>query len=439
MKISMQRTLFELCNFLMAFLFVIPLGVLAEQACKFPLYTCCFVPCVAMVGFILGRLSMTKAMNLSIAMSIVGLIVALGLGILLSPDGLLITVLMALISGFFSVFFFFSARKAAYTIYAPMSIGGILIHLFVLLCCTGFEWPQKVITFTSGVAIGFFLLSLFAFSANGLRKSMHKGSGDKRVKYPAGMQMGNFFLVAGFILIAAFISNIHPIFQVFSSAFGVVIKAIIAFFGFFTGLFDRRGVAADIEEGVSQEAAQDSIMNVEPKGEAAWVTKGVEIFAFIIVVIFFAYLAFLLYKKLQKAGLQLPGFVRNLRDKFMPVVEEDFTDETESLFDMKKMLSDTGNRFKNALKKLRERPQKIDDFEDNRMKVRFAFQQILKKVTLRTPGSAAKTPNEIFAAEYAGEEDFREFMDYYNEARYSDHDLSDDAGDCARAILKQKL
>lgn len=439
MKISMQRTLFELTNFLMAFLFVIPLGVLAEQACGLPLYTCCFVPCVSMIGFLLGRFSMTKTMNLSIALSIVSLIVAVVLGLLLSPSGLLITVLMALISGFFSVFFFFSARKAAYTIYAPMSIGGILIHLFVLLCCTGFEWTQKVITFTSGVAIAFFLLSLFAFSASGLRKSMHKGSSDKRVKYPAGMQMGNFFLVVGFILLASFISNIHPIFQVFSSAFGVVIKAIIAFFGFFTGLFDRRGVSTDVEEGVSQEAAQDSIMNVEPKGEAAWVTKGVEVFAFIVVILLFAYLAFRLFKRMQQAGLQLPGFVRNLRDKFMPVVEEDFTDETESLFDMKKMLSDTGSRLKNALQKLRERPQKIDDFEDNRMKVRFAFQQMLKKVVVRTPGSASKTPNEILAAEYAGEEDFREFMDYYNEARYSDHDLSDDAGDCAKAILKQKL
>ena len=439
MKISMQRTLFEIANFLMAFLFVIPIGVLAEQACHFPLYRCCFIPCVSMIGYLLGRFSMTKPMAVSMACSIISLIAAAILGLVLSPSGLLITILMAVISGFFSVFFFFSARKAAYTIYAPMSIGGILIHLFVLLCCTGFEWSGQVTGFTSGISIAFFLISLFAFSASGLRKSMHRGSSQKHVKYPAGMQMGNFFLVAGFILIAAFISNIYPIFQVFSSAFGMVIKAIVAAFGFFTSLFDRRGVSADVEEGVSQEAAQDSIMNAEPKGEAAWVTKGVEIFAFIVVVLLFAYLAFRLIKRLQGAGMRLPGFVRSLRDKLMPVVEEDFVDETESLFDMKKMLSETGGRLKNALKKIRERPQKIDDFPDNRMKVRFAFQQLLKKVVVRTPGSAARTPNEIFAAEYAGEDDFREFMDYYNEARYSDHDLTDDAADCARAILKQKL
>ena len=58
---------------------------------------------------------------------------------------------------------------------------------------------------------------------------------------------------------------------------------------------------------------------------------------------------------------------------------------------------------------------------------------------LANKGVNPVTGEQIFAAEYAGEEDFQESMDYYNEARYSAHDLPDDAGDCARAILKQKL
>lgn len=439
MKISLQRLLFELANFLMAFLFVIPIGVLAEQLCHFPLYSCCFIPCLSMIGFLLGRISMTRNMVLAMILSGVSLIAAVVLGIVLSPSGLLITVLMALISGFFSVFSFFSARKAAYTIYAPMAIGGILIHLFVLLCCAGFEWDQSVSTFTSGIAVAFFLLTLFAFSAKGLRKSLHKGSSDKRVTYPAGMQMGNFLLVAGFIIIASFISNIYPIFVLFSNAFGYVLKMLLAAFGFFISLFDRRGVATDVEEGVSQEAAADSILNAEPKGEAAWVTTSVEIFAFILVLLLFGYFAVRIAIRMRNAGLKMPAFIRNLRDKFMPVTEEDFTDETENLFDLKQMLSDTGARLRNSLQKLREKPQKIDDFEDDRMKIRFAFQQMLKKVTVRTPGSDCKTPNEIYAAEYKGEDDFREFIDYYNSARYSDHPVTEDAVDSARAILKQKL
>ena len=93
----------------------------------------------------------------------------------------------------------------------------------------------------------------------------------------------------------------------------------------------------------------------------------------------------------------------------------------------------------NALKKLRERPQKLDDFPDSRMKIRFVFQQMLKRVKLRNPKAAAQTPNEIYEKEYAGEEDFRQFMDYYNQAKYSEDELPADAADLAQAILKQKL
>ena len=180
-------------------------------------------------------------------------------------------------------------------------------------------------------------------------------------------------------------------------------------------------------------------MDVEPKGEASWITTGVEIFAFICVMLFVVYALYKLMQKLRSSGVRLPGFIRSLRDKFAPIQDEDYEDESESLFDMKKVLSNTKDSMKKTLQKLRERPQKLDDFPDNRMKMRFAFQQLLKKVKIRNPGAAAQTPNEIYAAEYDGEEDFRAFMDYYNAAKYSDQAIPDDAADCARAILKQKM
>lgn len=423
----------------MAVLFVIPLGIFAEQLRGEALYSCCFIPVLAVLGHLAGRFSMRMPMNAAVAMCLGSAVIATVLAVILCPGALVVTILITLITAFFSVFFFFSARKAGYTIHAPMSITGVLIHIFVLICCTGFQWDEKVTTLASTIAIIFFLLTLFAMSAKGLRKSLHKGSGSRQVTYPAGMQMGNFMLVAGFIIIAAFISNIYPIFNLFSSMFGVVIRAIIAGFAFFISLFDRRGVGLDVEEGVSQAAAENSIMNAEPKGEAAWVTNMVEVFAFICVMLLLVYAFFKFMQKMRQHGLKIPQFLKELRDKFMPVEDEDFVDETESLFDPKKLLQDTGNRLKNTLKKIRERPQKIDDFEDDRMKVRFAFQQLLKKVILRDPSAAAKTPNEIFRQEYDGEEDFREFMDYYNEARYSQAPVPEDAGDCARAILKQRL
>ena len=441
MKLSMQRTLFEIINFMMTLLFVIPLGVFIEQLCGYPLYRCCLIPCVSVIGFIVGRVSLTKPMSVAMILSGVGLIVSLTLALFLSWGLGLATILLTLLTAFFSLFFFFSSRKAAYTIYAPMAVSGILIHLLVLLFCTGLEWPEQVGRFTSTVSICYFLLSLFAFSANGLRRSMHRGSADKRVVYPAGMQMGNFLLVTGFILLAAFISNIYPIFQIFSAGFAVVIRAIIAFFAFFSSLFDRRTVGMDVteEEAAASVADEDNIMAVDPKGEAGWVTTGVEIFAFICVVLFFLYAIYKLMQRLRDSGMRMPAFLRNLRDRFAPVVDEDYVDENESLFDMKQMLSDTRDNMKNALKKLRDRPQKLEDFPDDRMKIRFVFQQMLKRVKLRNNRAICQTPNEIYEKEYDGEEDFRQFMDYYNLARYSDDPMPEDASDVAQAIIKQKL
>jgi hypothetical protein len=270
---------------------------------------------------------------------------------------------------------------------------------------------------------------------------MHRGSADKRVVYPAGMQMGNFLLVTGFILLAAFISNIYPIFQLFSTGFAVVIRAIIAFFAFFSSLFDRRTVGMDVteEEAAASVAEEDNIMAVDPKGEASWVTTGVEIFAFICVVLFFLYALYKLSQKLRDSGMRMPAFLRNLRDRFAPVIDEDYVDENESLFDMKQMLSDTRNNVANAIKRIRERPQKLDDFSDDRLKIRFVFQQMLKRVKMRNSRAISQTPNEIYEKEYAGEADFRQFIDYYNLARYSDNPMPEDASEIAHSIIKQKL
>ncbi len=439
MKISMQRTLFEVINFVMALIFVIPLGVLIEQMCHYPLYSHCLIPAVSVFGFLMGRISMTKPMGVAMALSGVGAVVSTVAALLLCSGTTLITVLITLLTLFFSLFFFFSARKAGYAVYAPMAVSGILLHILVLICCTGFEWDSTVTNFVSIIAIVYFLLTLYAFSAKGLRRSMHRGTGSKRVTYPAGMQMGNFFLVTGFVIIAAFISNIYPIFQVFSAGFSYVIRFIISLFAFFIGLFERRSYGYDVEEGVSETVAEDSILNAEPKGEASWITTAVEIFAFVIVLLVLLYMAVKIFHKLRESGVKLPGWLRDLRDKFAPVQDEDFVDETENLFDAKQMLKDTGNRLKNTLKKIRERPQKIDDFPDNRMKVRFTYQQMLKSVIRRTPKATAMTPNEVLKAEYPGEEDFTEFMAYYNKARYSEEPIPDDAIDCAKGILKQKM
>lgn len=116
--------------------------------------------------------------------------------------------------------------------------------------------------------------------------------------------MGNFLLVTGFILIAAFISNIYPIFQLFSKGFSVILRGLLAIVAFLSSLFDRRTIGTDVTEFESavEVSAEDNIMNVEPKGEAGWLTTGVEIFAFICVMLFVLYALYKLARKLHDSG-----------------------------------------------------------------------------------------------------------------------------------------
>ena len=89
-KLSMQRMLFECINFVMALLFVIPLGVIAEQLCHYPLYRCCLIPCLSILGFVLGRISMPRPIGVSTALCGIGLVIGVVFALLLMPAGLLI-------------------------------------------------------------------------------------------------------------------------------------------------------------------------------------------------------------------------------------------------------------------------------------------------------------------------------------------------------------
>ena len=438
-KTSIQRVLSECINLAMALLLVIPLGIAVEQFLGYPLFRCGLLPCLSGIGYVLGRVSMRRSMGLSMGLCGVGVVLGGILSLVLCPAGTLVHVLIFLLTVFFSAFFFFAARKAGYSIYSPMAVTGILLHVLVLIICTGMQWKDSVARVLSIVSIAFFLLSLFSFSSKGLRKSMQRSVSEKRIRYPAGIQMGNFLLVTGFIIAAAFVSNIYPIFRLFSAGFAYVVQAIIAFFAYLATLIKHKPIGSDPVTEKEPSIAEDSILNAEPKGEAGWVTNRVEIIAFVVVLLVVIYALYRLLMKLREKGVRLPAFFQRFKDRFAPVADEDYVDETESLFDAKEMLGETRARMKRALKKLRERPQKLEDFPDNRMKVRFAFQQLLKRSVSRQPGASAMTPEELLRKDYPGEPDTAALVDYYNKARYSEEPIPDDAAACARTVLKKRL
>ena len=87
MKLTPQRMLFEGINFLLAVLFVIPLGVLIEQSCGVAPYHGCFIPCLAVIGFLFGRFSLQSSIQKGMLQCAIGFITATVLALFLSTNG----------------------------------------------------------------------------------------------------------------------------------------------------------------------------------------------------------------------------------------------------------------------------------------------------------------------------------------------------------------
>ena len=436
-----QRVLFEIVNFLLTLSFCIPLGAFLEQFFGYPAYRTAFLLCASCLGYIMGRLSMHAETNSAMgacALGVVGACLAMAFALPRPVHGFYIAYIAhILLTAVLSVYFYFCARKAGYAIYGPLSIAGIILHLAVLILFAGLEYSDQLLRVASIGAVVFFLLSLYAFNAKGLRRSIHAGTNKATVSYPAGMQMCNFFLISGFIILALILSNISPLFVMFSFVFGRALKFIIKLMGFVTSLFDRRGVATSYEEDEMATVAEgDSIFDLEPRGESPLATTLVAIFAMAcVLVLVILFLRWVFKKGLKRIG-GVPRFVMKLRGLFAPPEEEDYVDETESLFTWKTLADGTLESLKNMLKKVTERPQRFDDFEDPRLKVRFAFKEILKKIG---PKSVYQTPYELLAGPLDDDDEYAEFIELYNDVKYNDAVPSDAQVQQARQLMKQKL
>lgn len=439
-----QRVLFEIVNFLLTLTFTIPISAFAEQFFGYAEYRTVFLLCYSCLGYVMGRLTMHAETNYAMGACAIG---AAGAGLLIAFSlpapvvGFYVAYVVYIsLTVFLSVYFFFCARKAGYAVYGPLSVAGIIIHLTILLGFAGLEYSDRLLKIAAIGAVAFFLLSLYAFNAKGLRRSLHAGSNKATVSYPAGMQMSNFFLITGFIVLALILSNISPLFTMFTFVFGRLLKAFFAVISFIASIFDRRSVAtAYDEDDDSTVADEDSIFNAVEKEHSSVVTTIVAIFAIICVTI----LLIMFLRWLFKTGLKriggMPKFLLKLRGMFAPPKEEDYVDETESLFTWKTLKDGTKDTLKNALKRVTERPQRIDDFPDPRMKIRFAFKEILKKIVQHDPVGAYETPYELLAIQLEDDEAYVEFIETYNEVKYNDGVPTEGQVQDARQLMKQKI
>lgn len=443
MRFHKQRVLFECINFVLSLLFIFPVSLFFERFLfpSSPFMVLTATSCLSVIGYILGRVSMNKAGEVSIVLCFAGAIVIAAVIMFTAPAGYLFyKIIYALIAAAMTVLFFFMARKAGYVIYAPFSIVGIIIYLLCMILYKATELSSAASNLTNWCAIIYFLLSLYALNAKGLRKSLHKGSDDKSVRYPAGMQMNNFLLITGFIILAAIVSNIYPLFKLFQIASVYFVKGFGGVFAFINKLLDQRtGNNTHVEDDTATEVGQ-SIFDDMPEHEISTLEDiifyGVVFLCLLIILIVFLRWLFKTSKKNLK---KLPKFMNKFRSMFDPEGDSEFIDETEDLFDLKSVLSNLGMSIKETAKKLTQRPEKIEDMPNNRMKVRFAYKELLKKGQTKYPSVVCETPIEFYEKELKAQPELIDFILYYNYARYSQDEIPDKAVEIAKDAMKVKI
>ena len=434
-----QRVLYEIVALLMAIFFVIPFGVLVAAVFSLSVW-CALIPCIAVLGHIAGRATFDSEVNIAMIACVASAVVSLVGAALLIHSLSLAGVVIALLSLVLCVYLFFAGRKAGFSLYTAFALTGILAQLAILIICTMLSVEGAASNLLIFSACAFFLLSLYSFNNNSLRASMHKGTAARNVHYPSGMKINNFWLLTVFIIVAAIISNIAPLAQGFGQLLVLAIKAIASFLGMFSGFFDRRVVVTgEDEESTSTVADEDNIFAYDAKGEASLVTTIVEIIAFIIVAIMLAYLLLRLWKYLKKHLFGKGTVFTRFRNMFTAPEAEDYMDETEDLLSMKDILANAGNAARERLRKMRERPQRFDDFQDDGMKIRFVYQQLLKTFRYKIPTCTCKTPNEMMEQALGDDEDVSDFIAAYNDVRYADEQPSSDQVAAARRVLKRKF
>lgn len=339
--------------------------------------------------------------------------IALGLALCVGVLGAVLSHWSAVVVAGLTVYVlaFGGGTLGGYGFYAPMGIWSVLALLGAVLSSGGFPalWKYGAMG-AMALALG---LTLDGFRANSLRKAMMQSKNDNAIRNPSGILENSFWMYLGFVglgLIAAAVIMVmgfglwqlvkyvwgylrYYLFQDGAGIFGWFGSMVIRFMKWFQSLFHGTEDHPDME--MEETLRDDGWQNL---------VYGASAVATVILVAVFA---------LAAAGMVtglVVGIVRRAKPKPRFIEREDYTDEIEELERPRKH-----RRFH------RTRGQRFKDFSDDRLKIRFAFQQLLRRRKEKDNLAHTKTPNELRQEELEEED---RLIAAYNRVRYGDGNVT---------------
>lgn len=334
------------------------------------------------------------------------LVLALGVAALLALFGILLSHWSAVPVAGITIYLlcFGGATMGGYAFYPPLGIFATLALLAAIPAASVFSsiWQNSALL----LAILALLLTMDGLRANSLRQGQMKHRDEAGVA-PADLTEHSLWIYLRFLGVAALISLVV---LAVGFLFWQVLKQLWGLFNYWL-LQDNAGIFARLRAFLLWliYLFQSLFHGQEDPGEGFGMEPHDDGWTLLPYVASSAFTTLLVAASVLCAAALTTGLIvgisrRNLTRDAETDAAGDYVDEIEFLERPKRK-----RRFRS------NRPQRFSDFTDDRLKIRFAFQQLLRHRMEQNPSAYTCTPNELKNEELPDE---ATLIDAYNRVRY---------------------
>lgn len=298
-------------------------------------------------------------------------------------------------------------------------IGGIVLHLFAQVMA-GSPLFQGMLPWLLPCFAVYTFLYVLCLNRQSLTDGMH-GTG----KAPAAIRRRNGLLISVFFLFALAAACWHRLAQWVETAWDFIRHIIAVVAAFILSLLPEKSMGsggADGDLGGFLGGMEES----EPSALALFLEKVFRVLALFILLGLIVLAARVLYKGCKRLWKKLAAFLR----RYAADSGEDYIDEAESTVNWDERTQTIRDQVLNVFR--REKPERWESMS-GRERVRYLYRQFLR----RRPEAKNKTAREALAAEKGySQTQAHAFTEMYEQARYSERDISEGEADKLRQTIK---
>lgn len=326
------------------------------------------------------------------------------------------------------IYAFTSHAQGAGQGYDPrLMIAGALMHVIAPLVIrfSGIDMAQSALMWTG---LGYFIMCPFAMNNASVREGMSlRGRGGRPIQR---ISRANRVMVGVMLAIALIIANAGAIRDAAQRAGEFIMYWVGQLIMWIMNLF-----AGDETVGGGESGAPSDMGLGGEATEPSWFALLIEqVMKYFVVVLLAAVAVFVLWK-LAKLMRKLAVRISDWAKRFAQGVKEDYLEEREQLMDWGEVRGEMMDAVREALKRFTTREKKWSDM-DARERVRYCVRQLYRRRGAGIGGLECLSARQALGEMGISEHDRQALGDIYDEARYSDHEITQAQVDAARDMSK---